>query len=418
MKYEIIVTKDDSAPELVVLASSEDYFFDSDFSDAKRLDISVSTQIYRGELTWKVLVTELLFLTEEVGQLRVTLRYPNWDHELGLQIRTFVGRSQVRSSLFESNTQAGLLVFDFTSLPLDSGENGWTLGVVTSAKDEQQALKCADSLRNAFSQIPHEIIVVGPASSKEWVNNQAKIYRSDILEDLAPIAAKKNLIAAKSNFDKILFVHSRYLFREDFGHQINKRKNRWDVLTFQQQFLDGAHYPHLISNSGGRYLSHATETNFVENLYINGGAFAVKRALILRHQLNPFLFWNEGEDIEWSNLIFSNGYVPRYEPNAVAITAGRASTNVSHIELFRTHSSERLNLYAHLARIRLDVNARNSFSESGCSNSVGFHSSFFRLLRNNDLKVRDIRILFDFYFQVARIFRLKLAKSNLAKKDN
>jgi hypothetical protein len=210
---------------------------------------------------------------------------------------------------------------------------GWSFCIVTAAGNETQLLHVLDSIDSEFkSQDNYEIIVVGNTAANiinkypniELISFNEKVFapslksikngiRSRNLKKLlfrtGAICHKKNIAARRSKYDKLCIMHDYVGLTPGWLEGWNLFGSEWEVAMNILQNMDETRhkdwlnldYPGVSDSSdiwdGACLQPYETTTDY---MYVPGMYFCVKRKFFLRHLLNENLFWNEGEDIEWS----------------------------------------------------------------------------------------------------------------------
>jgi hypothetical protein len=363
------------------------------------------------------LLDEILQISKSSDLFLLEIPTYTFDSSTRLEIKSYLGRAigvsclLVDSSL-EEKQNCVVTKFEIRSKSQCLGSiDGWTIGILSNGVDEEAAIECARSAVLSLTGRNFELIVVGPVKSDYWPLLNSLVLETSQQDRFAPIAEKKNLIIQHAKFENILILHSRYRITKEFFSVIATRGCRWDLLTFRQLTIEERIFPHLLCNSGGKYLSLENEVHLIDNLYVNGGAFALKKTLGIKFPLNSLLFWNEGEDVEWSKRIISAGVTPRFEKGAIAYTVGALNSDYSKVSAM--HFRNRFEEIVHKAEInkyRNPVRSSKGVFSTNMVYATSVLSNYFRGLsfsfeELNTLK-KLLRLIILIYLKSLRDVRL------------
>ncbi len=191
----------------------------------------------------------------------------------------------------------------------------WTFAVLTTGNREPEVVKFLQSIRERPEGAAQEIIVCGPRSSSYdafGVTYLDRTYRADVAE----IAKKKNDIAALARHPNLLIAHDRYALNPDFFEGFARFGYDFDFVTIRQWFDTGEEFPSYCAlQRGDLTMTTVRMLRRYDALYpghfINGGLFAVKTHVCRALPLNPMLYWEQAEDVEFSQALRDQALPPR-----------------------------------------------------------------------------------------------------------
>ena len=213
----------------------------------------------------------------------------------------------------------------------------WTFGIITDGSQPNRVLTIIDSIHK--EKIPeYEIIIVGGECPLELnpdtknrlsggaltKDNEEFVYQHIPFDESikkAWITRKKNLIAQHALFNNLCIMHDYvalepgwYQGCEEFGYD-------WYTCMHRVLNKDGARYRDwcMISNDAwmrppidktqpprefaGRFLDYNNNT-WGRWQYYSGAYFCVKRDVLLEVPLDEARVASEGEDVQWSRLLY------------------------------------------------------------------------------------------------------------------
>ncbi len=191
----------------------------------------------------------------------------------------------------------------------------WTFAVLTSGKKEEQVLKFIRSIRDKPQGEAQEIIICGPRAASydaHKVTYLDKTYRAD----LAEISKKKNDIAEMASHPNLLVCHDRYALNPDFFDGFERFGYDFDFVTIRQWLDTGEEFPSYCAlRRGDLVISGTRMLHRYDALYpghfVNGGLFAIKTHTFRELPLNPIIFWEQAEDVEFTQILRDHSLPPR-----------------------------------------------------------------------------------------------------------
>ncbi|WNJ96497.1 hypothetical protein RND59_05205 [Vibrio ruber] len=203
-------------------------------------------------------------------------------------------------------------------------DKSWTFSILTQGNKVSNVERFCKSIRNNEKQ-HSEILIVGPRNSK--YDKYDVVYIDNIYsEEYAEISKKKNDILDVAANENILIAHDRFILGSDFFSGFDKYGYDFDFLTVNQFYESGTIFPSFLTL--GKRLAWSQVYYFNDeriaddNTFINGGLFVVKKTSAREVKLNPILYWNQGEDVEFSSAMLDHGICPRLNPFSTSITVG------------------------------------------------------------------------------------------------
>lgn len=190
----------------------------------------------------------------------------------------------------------------------------WSFGIITNGQKNDQVSKLIDSI--IIQNIPnYEILICG--DFKYHDDNKYPIVSIDdvLLKDdiRAPITIKKNRIINKSKYENLMVLHDRYLLPEKWYENMEKYGNHFDILTMPNIGPNGGRV-----NDWGEHLGKPSQIytevfhllsyrNWSDGWYSQGGMLVIKKSVYEKNRLDERLFWDELEDIQFSQIANLNG---------------------------------------------------------------------------------------------------------------
>lgn len=132
------------------------------------------------------------------------------------------------------------------------------------------------------------------------------------------ITEKKNRLVATSRAENLVVLHDRYAVDPNFVEQLTQFGADFDVLIPGQLDLDGHRFPDYVALPSHEHwgpVGMLEYRDYSPAMYVNGGALIGKRRTLRAVGWNPLLFWNDGEDVEFTKALVSKGVVPRIAPD-------------------------------------------------------------------------------------------------------
>lgn len=205
------------------------------------------------------------------------------------------------------------------SLPQDDSIRKWTFGICSDGRKNENILKIIKSII-AFNIPEVEILVCGPTPGENLpgcvrVIDDSPIYMEGDMR--VPIGRKKNLIAKNAKYNNLLIMHDRYVFPNSWYENMKAWGNYYDMMTFPTCDVERPdcrvadwQYASWYNDSEQRLrekIVYPSYTYFDENVYINGGMFAIKKHIYEQHPIPESLHWAECEDLFLSKEMFLFG---------------------------------------------------------------------------------------------------------------
>ena len=204
-------------------------------------------------------------------------------------------------------------------------DSRWTFAILTTGSKEKAVVDFLRSVREHPDGAPHEILICGPRSPSYEpydVNYLDSTYRNDVAE----IGKKKNDIAAAARHPNLLIAHDRYVLSPDFFEGFERFGYDFDFLTIRQWLDTGEEFPsYCTMEHAGPPMNPVRMLRRYDAIYpghfVNGGIFAVKTHALKAVRLNPLLYWEQAEDVEFTQTMRQHGLPPRMNCFASATTS-------------------------------------------------------------------------------------------------
>lgn len=197
----------------------------------------------------------------------------------------------------------------------------WTFGIITDGQQDHLLKQSIDSIQR---EVPHaQLIVVG--GSNQW-QGMVKDYHFIDFDDSQHefrkgwITRKKNLVAQAASYDNLCILHDYIALGDgwyegvvDFGggwltcmHRIlntdNTRYRDWCMISNDAEMsprIDQQPSPQFL----GSLLNYNNNT-WGRWQYLSGAYFCVKRQTIIDVPFDEKRLQNDGEDVQWSRLLY------------------------------------------------------------------------------------------------------------------
>jgi len=194
----------------------------------------------------------------------------------------------------------------------------FTFGIVTSGNADNFISTIIDSI--VKNNIPnYEIIIVGNTNIEETSNIKKIYFDENIRKDW--ITRKKNIIVNNAKYENIVLLHDYVTFVDgwyngflQFGNDfefcitkiINNDGKRFRDYTLYPNFLDYDNY-----FKDNCLLPYDFKNNIKTNkyMYISGSYYIIKKHIACKYLLDESLIWGQGEDLEYSERLQSNGVI-------------------------------------------------------------------------------------------------------------
>jgi hypothetical protein len=203
------------------------------------------------------------------------------------------------------------------TLPNDDSIDSWSFGIVSDGRKNDRVLAIINQIEQ-FSIPDFEIIICGPSPSENLPEFVKIVEDSDLYFDSRiPISKKKNRIIETAKYNNLILFHDRFSFPVDWYQNICLHGNYFDCLSIK--ILDEDTQTHRIQDWMGTSLDYydflkidpksynLNYNQWIPNWNVNGGFMIIKKHLIERVKLNPFLHWSECEDGDLCRRLDADG---------------------------------------------------------------------------------------------------------------
>jgi len=195
------------------------------------------------------------------------------------------------------------------TLPEGDTIERWSFGIITDGRKNEQVERLVESIIQL--DIPYyEIILCGPFCIENFKNHPVIILDDVILDkDIrAPITRKKNKIANKSKYNNLCIMHDRYKFPEDWYKNMKMYGNYFDLLVQPNigakggRIVDWIEYNGMPSKIFFNHTGLLRYSKWSSTWYVPGGFLIIKNNLYKNTLLDYNLFWDELEDVQFSQI--------------------------------------------------------------------------------------------------------------------
>lgn len=212
-------------------------------------------------------------------------------------------------------------------LPENDSIEKWSFGIVSDGRKNERILSIIDRIYSF--NIPYvEIIICGPSPS-DRLPKEVKVIDDSFLyiDKRIPISKKKNLIIEHASYNNLIIIHDRINFPEDWYLKMCEYGNYYDcldspILNEEDEskhmsnwcvYPQNAMWPTLF-NAIFRSKFKLDYSKWSPDIFINGGFIQMKRHLIKRILLNPYLNWADNEDVDLYSRAYLDGVLIEFNP--------------------------------------------------------------------------------------------------------
>jgi hypothetical protein len=228
-------------------------------------------------------------------------------------------KERIKLLSIDKSEKLSQLVFEKigSTLPVGDSMDSWSFGLVSGGRKNDRVLSVINQIEQ-FSIPNFEIIICGPAPSID-LPDFVKILEDDDLyfDSRIPISKKKNRIIESAKYNNLILFHDRISFPVDWYQNIILHGNYFDCLSIRivdedtrtQRIQDWIgtsldHYDFLKIEPKNYNLNY---NEWIPNWNVNGGFMIIKKHLIERVKLNPYLHWSECEDGDLCRRLDADG---------------------------------------------------------------------------------------------------------------
>lgn len=202
-----------------------------------------------------------------------------------------------------------------SSLPVTDSISKWSFGIVSNGSKNDRVLNIINQIIS-FKIPQFEILICGPKPSEDLPEVVKIIGDTELYFDVRiPISKKKNKIVDEASYNNLVIMHDRISFENDWYQKICEYGNHFDqlcmpILDEDTQTLRINDWLKIDSdlsdfiNAKGDILSYKDWSPFV---FVDGGFMLIKKHIIAKTKLNPFLNWGEMEDVNLSQRLYLDG---------------------------------------------------------------------------------------------------------------
>lgn len=204
-----------------------------------------------------------------------------------------------------------------STLPSEDTIESWSFGIVSNGQKNDRVINIINQIEQ-FSIPNFEIIICGPPPSVNLPEFVKIVEDGDLYFDIRiPISKKKNRIIENAKYNNLILLHDRFSFPLDWYQNMCLHGNYFDCLSIK--ILDEDTQMHRIQDWMGTSLDYydflkinpksykLNYNQWIPNWNVNGGFMIIKKHLIERVKLNPFLNWSECEDGDLCRRLDADG---------------------------------------------------------------------------------------------------------------
>lgn len=351
-------------PEQILKEASCDYFisfrnYPSCFSAAKIHSVDASKRFintYKGNIICYYLETDSPIAPLIFWDLAHTLNIGDSLIVYDLNQGFYLERDYYRDSFKIDSKGKHCKVFTKINLlaaEKNTGLDDWTFGIPTGPGDAT-LLNAVVKRILEFPCKEKEIILCGRPGSNFHFWDQVRIVGEDIPAPPVQIARKKNCIAEHARYNNLCILHDRVFLPANFMEAIERFGDIYPVTTLQSIYFDDKNnmIPFRYSDYGqiireplaGSYAAVHTDNGnafsafqqllfpalekgsrffcgnplfYTSTTYATGSLYIVKKNVWNSYPMDPRLYWEEFEDVEWGIRISSTGIPSRINPYSI-----------------------------------------------------------------------------------------------------
>lgn len=200
-------------------------------------------------------------------------------------------------------------------LPVDDRISRWSFGIVSDGRKNERVLNIINQI-TAFKIPEYEILICGPSPSLQLPERVAVLDDKDLYFDVRiPISKKKNRIIDHARYNNLVIMHDRISFAENWYEQICKYGNYFDQLcmpildedTRSLRVNDWLKSFHDFTEFQKAKSTRLDYTKWDRHIYSDGGFMLLKKHILAKVKLNPYLNWGEIEDVDLSERLYLAG---------------------------------------------------------------------------------------------------------------
>jgi len=198
----------------------------------------------------------------------------------------------------------------------------FTFGIITDGTQTARVVKIIESIYKQMIDV-FEIIVVG---GERFDGDYLTHIPFDESKKPKWITKKKNIVTENALYDNIVYLHDYITFLPNWYRGYREFGDEWDICMNKILNYNGSRFrdwciwadkdhindsrhnrePGVRSNIIDRILAPYEYTN-IENMYISGAYFVVKKYVMEKFPLDENLVWGQGEDVKWSGEVLLEG---------------------------------------------------------------------------------------------------------------
>ncbi|MEP7110017.1 MAG: hypothetical protein ABI760_18625 [Ferruginibacter sp.] len=201
------------------------------------------------------------------------------------------------------------------ALPPEDLISRWSFGIVSDGRKNERILNIIGQIK-AFQIPEYEILICGPSPSNELPEKVTVLDDKDLYFDTRiPISRKKNRIIEHARYNNLVIMHDRISFAKDWYTKIISYGNYFDqlcipILDEDTQSLRVNDWQKSFHDLTLFQVSNAGKLQYAEwdrHIYADGGFMLIKKHILEKIKLNPYLNWGEMEDVDLSARLYLDG---------------------------------------------------------------------------------------------------------------
>ncbi|WP_396186344.1 hypothetical protein [Flavobacterium sp.] len=265
-----------------------------------------------------------------------------------------------RLKLVEKKTRGDAIILNFSkisaTLPEGDKIDSWSFGIVSDGRKNDRILDIINQIKQ-FSIPNFEVVICGPPPAKDLPDYVKVVDDNDLYFDSRiPLAKKKNRIIDVAQYNNLILFHDRFNFPTDWYENIVKHGNYFDGFCIR--IVDEDTKSHRVQDWISTSLNHLEfkklfhkegslhYNKWLPNWNVNGGFMIIKRHLIDRVRLNPFLHWGEAEDGDLCRRLDADGFcLTLFTSTFVTTQTHRLTVGRKRKGIFRLAQKSKSRLY-------------------------------------------------------------------------
>lgn len=287
---------------------------------------------------WRNILDELIRLIDYEGT--IILRFEENENLSVINLKKFLFRNQLLETVniidkFEKKNENHniaskyehelILVLNIKRKHYSIYKNNtWTFTILTQGSKIDNVVQFCKSIRE-LEKTKSQIVIFGPKSD-EYEKYNVEYIEVKYETKYANISEKKNDLLKYVKNENLMIVHDRYKLNDDFFSGFEYYGYDFDFLTIRQNYENKKIFPFYLKLEKEMIWSKiyysSTEKYANSNVFLNGGLLIFKTKTLNSIGFNSLIFWDEGEDVELSNVMMEKSVIPRINLFSSSTTLG------------------------------------------------------------------------------------------------